>query len=130
LSDLDRPEPEIRALAPTEREVISVLLSEDFPGRDELVGQLDHVSGRIIDDDGSLELRVTADAPRAPVTARVATEGHMADSDGMMVHVLLHVVDGFMSELEIYRDDSTPPRRRLDPNAIHLGYAEPPEPGQ
>ncbi len=119
----------MRTLAPAEREVISLLLSEDFPGRDELIGQIVHVRCRTIDDEGSLELHVLADVPRASVTARVATEGHMVDTDGMVVHVLLHVVDGFMSELEVYRDDGTSPRRRLDPNELHLGYAEPPEPG-
>jgi hypothetical protein len=114
----------MRALAETEREVIAFLLSEDFPGRQELVQQLDHVLCRTVDDDGSLELHVSGEAPRAPVTARVASEGHMPDDDGMVVHVLLHVADGLMSELEIYRDDSTPPRRRLDRKAMRLGYAE------
>jgi hypothetical protein len=33
--------------------------------------------------------------------------GKCKDIDSIHIHVLLHVVDGFMNELEIYKDDSS-----------------------
>jgi hypothetical protein len=40
--------------------------------------------------------------------------------DGVIIHVLLHVVDGFMDELEIFREDSTPIRGAVDPANLKI----------
>jgi hypothetical protein len=45
------------------------------------------------------------DAPRAPVALRIPVEGMAADADGVAIAVLLHVVDGWVTELEVYRVD-------------------------
>jgi Domain of unknown function (DUF6984) len=42
------------------------------------------------------------------VKVRVPTESEYVDADGVPVHVELHVVDGVMSELDIYKEDSSP----------------------
>jgi hypothetical protein len=44
----------------------------------------------------------------------------MDDQDGVAVHVLLHVLDGYLNELEIYREDSAPLQRQLAPEDFRL----------
>ena len=99
-------ESNFRPLELSERELLQGLLAPEFPGREELRRQLDSVMARKIDEDGSLALQ-TAAADPAPVKSRVPTEGHCPDSDGTAIHVLLHVVNGFMNELEIFKEDSS-----------------------
>ncbi len=47
-------------------------------------------------------------APHAAVTWRVPIEAEGNDADGMPFAILLHVLDGYLSELEIYRMDGKP----------------------
>lgn len=42
--------------------------------------------------------------PPAKVIRRIPVEAEAEDSDGATIHLLLHVVDGYMKELELYRD--------------------------
>jgi hypothetical protein len=95
-----------RPLKTNERELLEKLLEPDFPGRDELLGQISSVTAKEIDEDGGLALQCAPSRP-APVKCRVPTEGECVDADGVAIHVLLHVVDGTMSELEIFKDDSS-----------------------
>ena len=95
-----------RPLKANERDLLERLLDPDFPGRDELLGQVSSVTAKEIDEDGGLALRCAPNRP-APVKCRVPTEGECADNDGVMIHVLLHVVDGVMSELEVFKEDSS-----------------------
>jgi hypothetical protein len=50
----------------------------------------------------------------------VPVEAELVDEDGVIVHVLLHVVDGFLNELEVYREDSAPVRRVIRPEELRL----------
>jgi hypothetical protein len=94
-----------RQLTSSERALIDRLLEPEFPGRDELRLQLNTAHAVDLDNGG---LALTCDAAgRAPVKVRVPTEGEYVDRDGITVHVLLHVVDGLLRELEIYKDDSS-----------------------
>ena len=68
---------------------------------------MDRAVARIIDENGSLAIRVM-DCDRANVRERVPVEADAIDSDGQPVHVLLHVVDGYLNELELYRNDLKP----------------------
>jgi len=96
-----------RPLTEWERGVILRLLSEcPFAGRDELLAQVDAVAARPIDEDGSIGLQCSCDV-KAAVTARIPVEAEAQDRDGMTIHYLLHVLDGTMSELEVYKDDSS-----------------------
>jgi hypothetical protein len=58
--------------------------------------------------------------PRAPVRTRIPVEAEGVDQDGVPIHFLLHVVDGFAKELEIYREDSGPVRRLPSPDTLEL----------
>lgn len=97
-----------RQLKDGERQLLDQLLSSPFPGRDELVDQIRESLVEECDSDGGLEFRVQSGVKPADVEYRVPTEGEYEDSDGVTVHVLLHVVDGIISELEVFREDGQP----------------------
>lgn len=99
-------ESNFRPLEASERELLQGLLVQEFPGREELRRQLNTVLAKRIDADGSIALQTGAADP-APVKSRVPTEGQCPDADGTVIHVLLHVVNGFMNELEIFKEDSS-----------------------
>lgn len=96
-----------RRLNDEEFRVLESLLSTDFCGQAELRHQLHSV--RVVGECMScptLILTVSRSAAdRAPVEHRVPVEAEGYDIDGMPIHFLLHVVDGYMSELEVYRED-------------------------
>lgn len=90
----------------TEREdaLIHRLLRHDFPGRVQVHDQLRDARVVSLDEDGSL--RIATRVPgTAPVVRRISIEASYPDDDGVQVHLLLHVVDGVVDELEVYRDD-------------------------
>jgi hypothetical protein len=95
-----------RPLNPHERDLLERLLEREFPGREELRQQLKSVAAKQIFEDGTLDLQCGPSSP-APVRRRVPTEGECVDADGVRIHVLLHVVNGAMNELEIFKDDSS-----------------------
>ena len=84
--------------------VLGTLLERSFPGARELRRQMHLLDAEVIDDNGSLSLRPAIVIP-AEVDRRIPVEASYDDVDGMSVHVLVHVVDGLLDELEIYRDD-------------------------
>ena len=47
-------------------------------------------------------------------------EAETEDGDGMTIHLLLHVIDGSLNELEIYREDSTSLKRSIDPSSVRV----------
>src|SRR5579884_3568998 len=98
-----------RQLTPKERGILEFLLSRPFPGRDQLWRQL--LTARVSGDCGCRSLRLSVDrrvTERAQVKRRIPIEAEGVDADGMKIHFLLHVVDGYMLELEIFREDSKP----------------------
>ena len=101
-----------RPLEERERRILERLLgNHHFQGREELLKQLESTSARLIaeykDNYGSIELHV-ADAAPANVRFRVPVEAEYRDDDGVPVWVLVHVVGGFLDELEIVRADGQP----------------------
>jgi hypothetical protein len=116
-----------RPLTNEERKLLTFMLDVPFPGRDELQRQLPHV--RVSAECGcgieGCPVRIlwvppvegVAPAPvgrRVPVTAR----GH--DRDGMFIQVLVHVVDGWLDELEAWRGDLGPFLQFPDPAVAEL----------
>ena len=95
-----------RALTPLEKAVLNFLLSEPFPGRDELRRQAEEVKvkSRCQCGCGTADLSVEAKSSQpAPVSNRVPVEA--TTTAGPPTDVLLHAVDGLLSELEVYRHD-------------------------
>ena len=108
-----------RSLSEAEKNILAVLLGAEFPGNRALAEQVAHARARQIDPEGSLEFSVEG-GPPAEVVRRVPVEAELEDSDGVTIHVLLHVLDGFMNELEIFREDSGPIRRLLPPEDLRV----------
>jgi len=94
-----------RPLSCSEREVLEVLLAPDFPGKDELVHQIEHCQVKVIDENGSLDFDVTDTVKATHVKYAVPTEGEYEDSDGVMTHVLLHVAGDYITMLDIYKEN-------------------------
>jgi hypothetical protein len=113
-----RVEADARPLTPAERNVLLALLSEEFPGRDALLDQVTSLTVRSIDREGSLELK--ASGPKADVKARIPVEAVMEDQDGFLIHILLHVCEGLLNELEIYKDNLGVPQREVNPDSFKL----------
>lgn len=108
-----------RPLSDLEKQLLTKLLSADFSGRDTLREQAAVISVRELDQNGSLEFAPSNDMP-AEVVRRIPVEAELDDSDGVTIHLLLHVVDGFLKELEVYRDDSSSVQRVLAPEDLRL----------
>ncbi len=106
-----------RPLNDWERRVILRLLSSPFPGRDALLAQLESVVAESIDEDGSVGLECS-NAAKAQVKTRVPVEAEAIDNDGVVIHYLLHVIDGRISELEVYKDDSSRVLQHPEPEKL------------
>jgi hypothetical protein len=102
-----------------ERLLIERLLEADFPGRDALASLLRDVRVRNIDEDGSLSLASEIEG-KAPVVKRVPVEAEGEDEDGVVIHMLLHVVDGRPVELEFFREDTANVKRIPPPSSFEL----------
>lgn len=102
--------PAARNVSPIERQIIARLLNASFKGADALCAQMSQAAVRSNDYGGVLVLafEVAKDAVPAEVSGRIPVEAQARDSDGVMIHMLLHVVDGFLREVEIFREDSQP----------------------
>ena len=100
-----------------ERRLLDSLLRPEFPGKDDLIKQLASAEVRQIDDDGSLQFRIRGSSPAA-VNGRIPVEAELEDSDGMTIFLLLHVIDGYLNELEIYRGDSLPIKGEIRPEEL------------
>lgn len=112
-----------RPLSSAERGILDRLLSSPFPGREQLQEQLHLALVSAICTCGChsfiLEMDRSA-TPKAPVRTRIPVEAEGVDQDGVRVHFLLHVVEGYARELEIYREDSAPVRRLPSPDTLEI----------
>lgn len=106
-----------RPLSTMERRLLDPLLRPEFSGKEDLVKQLASAEVRRIDVDGSLQFRIRG-GPPAAVNRRIPVEAELEDSDGVTIHLLLHVLDGYLNELEIYREDSLPIKGEIRPEEL------------
>lgn len=58
--------------------------------------------------------------PVARVLYRVPVTGATQDPDGIGVEVLLHVIEGQMAEVEVYRVAGQVVQEQLDPSTLEL----------
>ncbi len=79
----------------------------DFSGRAALLRQWSGALVQPVSDDGTFLIRPRPDAPHAHVRHRIPTEGEIEEASGS-IHVLLHVLDARMSEVEIYHTAGEP----------------------
>jgi len=93
------------------------LLRPAFSGKEDLIKQLASAEVIRIDGDGSLQFRIRGGSPAA-VNRRIPVEAELEDSDGVTIYLLLHVIDGYLNELEIYRGDSLPIKGAIRPEEL------------
>jgi len=103
----------------SEKRIIERLLGGEFFGRDQIRAQINNSLVKKIDEDGSLRFDVKINV-KADVRQRIPIEAECEDSDGVTIHVLLHVVEGTVYELEIYKDDSSKIVQMPDPKHFRL----------
>lgn len=108
-----------RQFTTNERQIIDRLLGTDFQGKHEIREQLNHCLVKQIDKEGSLKFRIKTDI-KANVKRRIPIEAEVEDEDGTLIHVLLHVVDGKLDELEFYKEDGSPIIKVPDPSKLRL----------
>ena len=112
-------ESEFREPTARERGLLERLLEADFSGRNELAPLLRNAIVRTIDEDRGLELESRLQG-KAAVMRRIPVEAEAKDEDGVVIHMLLHVVDGRPVELEFFREDGTTVRKVPSPSAFDL----------
>lgn len=119
---------DFRELTTREKDLLEKLLTAAVHGSDELRTQLNHVKGKQIEEDGTLRLQCDGGTPAPGKYAPVA-EGTYKDADGADIAVILHLgKGGFMSMLEIIKDDGSPIIK--PPSAQDLVLLMPESPGQ
>lgn len=113
---LTKEQLEIHPLTAVERDWLDRFLSYDIDGIEQLRAQAATVQARWVESRGqpAMLFSVNPTSPRATVKSRVPVEAMVRDADGMGVHLLLHVVDGYLSEIEVYREDGNPLRHWPD----------------
>lgn len=111
-----------RSTGELERALIEKLVSIEFPGSEELSEQLKNASitWRISKGAPALLIAVPDDTPLAPVKRRIPIEAEAKDEDGRTLHLLLHVVDGRMNEVEVFREDGERVRRLPRPQDLRV----------
>jgi len=111
-----------RSLTSEEEGILHHLLSINFQGRDELLKQAQ--SARVVEECKECpSIAILVDKipeHSAPVKHRVPIQAQTVDSDGVVMHVLLHVVHGFIDEIEIYRVDLQSVKKLPQPNSLEF----------
>lgn len=96
-----------RPLKEFEYDVLESMLSHNFQGQTELFKQLDGVKvSSECKTCPTVEFVVPSSYPKAEVKHRIPVEAVAEDSDGVKIHFLVHVVNGYLFELEVFREDS------------------------
>lgn len=112
-----------RDLNDWERRLLHSLTSLSFPGSIELRQQIPWVSvaEEYPPGDPSVIFVVNRDAsPPAQVEGRIPVEAEGKDDDGMPILILLHVIDGYLWELELFRGDSGSVLRLPEPEQLEF----------
>ena len=98
-----------RTLRDKEKELLELMLSQPFEGSNELRSQVTHalVSSEC-EDCATIEFTVDRAARPAATPVRVPVEAIGPATDGEVTQVLLHVIDGYLAELELFRSGLGP----------------------
>ena len=96
-----------RPVTASEKEILSWLLDADSAAKDIVREQLANAVVRPVDTEGSLEFQ-TSSSQTVPPGPRIRADARYRDRDEVYVNLLLHVVDGKVRELEVYKDDGSP----------------------
>jgi len=98
-----------RRLSIFEYDTLRRILQSNFDGHEDLFRQLEGLRVKVdCETCATIEFAVDPSHSKADVKYRVPAEALGSDIDGIRIHFLIHVVDGFLHELEVFREDSEP----------------------
>lgn len=110
-----------RRLQSDELAVLERLLSTRFGGRDELRRQLGALRvSATCKTCPTVELTTVGDLERAKTHRRIPVEGRARDVDGVPIQILLHVVDGVIASIEVFREDGERISEMPSPNSLDV----------
>ena len=119
---------EFRPLTDKELLILKKLSEVNFKGHDQLFEQIQGLSAKTLDKNGSIRLHVQSSSI-IPVNQGVLVEARCPDSDTTSesephINILLHVNVGKITMLEIYKDDSTDIKGEIDPNKFNFLFSQ------
>lgn len=99
-----------RNFSQIEKEWLEAMLSIDFLGKEIILKQLDNAQISRDYNVGFISLKINADKriQQFPYRVRVPLEMRVIGGNGIPIVFLLHVIDGFVDELEIFNADLSP----------------------
>jgi hypothetical protein len=98
-------------------EIIREAVSRLPKGDQVLATQVQQMRLESLDPDGSYRLIPTQGIRHGSVRG-VFVDGESVDEDGAPIYLLLHVTDGLLSELQVYRGDLQRVVANIDPGRI------------
>jgi hypothetical protein len=118
-----------RPLNETEKRILEKLLSLDNPDAKVLRKQIPFCSATDLDEFGSIEIKCHQDDVTNSVHGPFVT-GQQEDIDtlpnfGPYINYIIFVDNGRLSELQIYKDDGSVIRQKVDPDKFILTYGTP-----
>jgi hypothetical protein len=113
-------DPPMRNLTDYELQILERMLTQLPHVRDELHEQLRSAKLTLIDENGSLRFNVFSPVVAAGIDQRVPVSAIFDDADGMPIYILLHVVEGKLWELEIYKADGSRILTRPIPERLYF----------
>lgn len=125
-------ENEFRPLSDSERALLNRLFEINFIGREQLARQLPNLLAKKIEDSGSLEFQVQGGV-LAPLDGCIAEasckDADTTESNSAKILVLLHVKQGKLWLLEIYKENMAPIHNQPKADDLeNLFTAHPPSP--
>ena len=102
-----------------ERRLVDRLLATPFPGSRELALQLGDSLVCSIDQNGSVDFLVPTNE-KVSVLNPIPVEAEAEDSDGITIHLLLHVIEGVARGIEVYKEDGSDVIKFPDPTDLRL----------
>jgi len=102
---------EFRPLSDSEESTLIKLFEINFIGRETLMQQLPGLLAKQIDENGSLQFQVQSavlsKVKNGPVIEARYPDANTNETNTAHVNILLHVKDGKISMLEVFKDDSS-----------------------
>jgi len=109
----------LRKLTKNEQGILNQLMQADFHGNAKIQEQIKFALVEKIDENGSLRFSVDSQS-KALVLKRIPVEAIIKDADGVTVHILLHVLNGLIAELEIYKEDNSKLLEEITPSNMEI----------
>ncbi|WP_414450020.1 hypothetical protein AB4851_30125 [Burkholderia sp. 22PA0099] len=117
--------------SPQDFEVIllKAMIEKISSGKSALDMQINSCQVRSLDDMGSLEIRTNIASTYGAYTGPLVT-AQQEDVDtisgcGPYINVLLFLKDGKLEQLEVYKDDGSPPQRKIQADSLSISLRNP-----